>query len=108
MSLAEIEKIKAAENSAEILKKQTDSEVQQMLQKARREASELIEKAEKEAEEAYKNTLKQAEEQAEDSYRQIIKSESENCSMLQDSGRKKKQSAVDYIVRRVVGTYGNS
>lgn len=103
MSIADIEKVRAAESAAETLRKKAEDEKAQIIAAGRKEAKDLIEKAGKDAEDAYRKAIEMAEVKASKAYENTIEAQKEACEKIKAEGRAKIDGAIDDIVGKVVG-----
>lgn len=103
MSIADIEKVRAAESAAEALRKKAEDEMVQIISAGKKEAKDLIEKAGKDADDAYRKAIEKAETKASDAYDKAIEAQKEVCEKIKAEGRAKIDGVIDDIVGKVVG-----
>lgn len=108
MSIAGIEKVRDAEALAEQVRKSSLEEAAQIVAAGKKEANALLEEAERNGTAVYKSAIASAEVEAEKLYQMRIHEEQEACNQFKSAARENLKEAVDAIVGKVVGTYGNS
>lgn len=104
MSIAGIEKIRQAEDSAAAIRKSAEDEAGAIAESAKKESRDILEEARRQADEDYKAAMDQADE----IYESRISSEKDACAEIRKAAGKRLEEAADLIVGKVVGTYGNS
>lgn len=102
MSIADIKRVRDAEEQAANIKKQSELDAAQIVADGKKEAKDLLDKANKDAENFYKAQIEKAEEQATAAYDEIIAKEQAACEKIKEGGRAKIGGVVDDIVRKVV------
>lgn len=108
MSIAGIEKVRDAEMLADQIKKSSEEAAAQIIADGKKEAKALIDEAERKGAAAYKAAITSAEVEADKLYKARIAEEQEACNQFKSAARGNLPQAVDVIVGKVVGTYGNS
>ena len=108
MSIADIQKIRAAESEAQDIRKKAEDEMAQIIASGKREAKDLIESTRKQSDDAYKAAISAAEKKAADLFADTIAREQETCEKIKNDGRSRMGEVIDDIVGKVVGINGNS
>ena len=108
MSIAGIEKIRQAEDSAAAIRKSAEDEAGAIAEAAKKESRDILEEARRQADEDYKAAMDRAGSQADEFYESRISSEKDACAEIRKAAGKRLEEAADLIVGKVVGTYGNS
>ncbi|MCQ2567183.1 MAG: hypothetical protein MJ127_02095 [Mogibacterium sp.] len=103
MSIADIEKVRAAEAAAEALRRKAEEEMAQIISSGKKEARDLIEKAGKDAEDAYKAAIEKADKLASEAYDKTIEAQKAVCEKIKTDGRAKIDGVIDDIVGKVTG-----
>ena len=102
MSIADIKKVRDAEDKAANIRKQSELDAAQIIADGKKEAKDLLDKTNKDAETYYKAQIEKAESQAAAAYDEIIAKEQKACEKIKEGGRAKIGGVVDEIVRKVV------
>ena len=108
MSIADIEKVRAAETKAEEIRKKAEDDMAQIIAAGKKEAKDLIDKTTKEAEKSYKEVIDKAEAEAAKLYEETIEAQKDACEKIKTDGRAKIGAVIDDIVGKVVDIDGNS
>jgi V/A-type H+-transporting ATPase subunit G/H len=108
MSIAGIEKVRAAETEADEMRKSAEDEAAQIIASGKKEARAILDEAEGAGSGEYKAVMAEAEEEAARLYQERIDREQAACEKIRADARRNMDAAVDLIVGKVVGTYGNS
>lgn len=103
MSIADIEKVRAAESAANAAKKKAEEDAAQIIADGKKEARDLLDKAAKDADGIYREALDAAEKKASELYDEIIAKEKLACEKIKENGRAKITGVVDDIVGKVMG-----